>query len=649
MKAVVGTINIRMYPMTYFKSIKKIEQGGKCMNFSLVIVTFAAFLTPMLLARFHISFIPTTVAEIFVGILLGKSGFNIVENNAVLSTISTLGVVLLLFLSGMEIDFSLFKKPDTSTPLAARQAENTSKETPLKVASLAYGLTVVGSVLLAVLFCVSGFFSDVQLASILFSTVALGIVIPVLKENELLGRTYGQTLLLFAVLGEVVPLLGLTIYSSLKSGNISTLWFTSLIFLVAVLLLLRFRNFFTVFKKYTKSTTQLDVRLAFVVIITLVVLAETVGAENVLGAFLAGIVIKLLEPEKETEEKLDAIGYGYFIPFFFILTGVKLDLVAMFSSAETLVLIPLFLIAFLLAKLPAYFIFRRLFTTSNALSGVFLSQTTLTLILPALNVAENLNVIDQQQSGAFLLSGILTCLIGPLLFKYFYKSHEEVQKKIEVHFIGVGLMAISAMQELSSTHYSKAIYTNDQYQYDTYHNKAQLSLLESLDSQHLIFNRVFDTDVLVLAHQEANINFDLALKAKEYGVPRVIVRLDVRDPKERLQMEENLAQAEVEFFSMFDVNVGMLRSAIEAPAFFNVLTSTQFRLNEVTVTNAKYEEKMISQLPEVNEVIISRIFRNHEPIIPHGTTRLELGDHLIMSGSNEAVEHLRNLLEANNE
>ena len=263
------------------------------MNFSLVIVTFAAFLTPMLLARFHISFIPTTVAEIFVGILLGKSGFNIVETNAVLSTISTLGVVLLLFLSGMEIDFSLFKKPDTSTPLAARQAENTSKETPLKVAGLAYGTTMVGSVLLAVLFRVSGFFSDVELASILFSTVALGIVISVLKENELLGRVYGQTLLLFAVLGEVVPLLALTIYSALKSGDSSTLWLTSLIFLAAVLLLLRFRHFFTVFKKYTKPTTQLDVRLAFVVIITLVVLAETVGAENVLGAFLAGIVIKL--------------------------------------------------------------------------------------------------------------------------------------------------------------------------------------------------------------------------------------------------------------------------------------------------------------------------------------------------------------------
>jgi len=624
-------------------------QGGELMNFSLVIVTFAAFLTPMLLARFQITFIPTTVAEIFVGILLGKSGFNIIESNAELSTISTLGVVLLLFLSGMEIDFSLFKKPDTSTPLAARQAENTTKETPLKVASLAYGGTVACSVLLAGLFRFFGFFSDVQLAAILFSTVALGIVISILKENELLGKAYGQTLLLFAVLGEIFPLLGLTIYSALKSGDSSTLWLTSVIFLVAVLLLLRFRNFFTVFKKYTKATTQLDIRLAFVVIITLVVLAETVGAENVLGAFLAGIVIKLLEPERETEEKLDAIGYGFFIPFFFILTGVNLDLSSMFSSSETLVLIPLFLAAFLLAKIPAYFIFRRLFTPYNALSGVFLSETTITLVLPALSVAQKLNAINSQQSGAFILAGILTCLLGPLLFKYFYKPHEEVQPKTDVHIVGVGLISISAIQELSSDHFNKAIYTNSQYQYDTYHNKAKVFLLETLESESLILNKVFDTDVLVLAHKEPDINYDIALKAKEYGVPRVILRLDVRDPRKRMKMEEDLKTSGIEFYSMFDVNVGMLRSAIESPTVFDLLTTTEFRLNEITVTNAKYVNMMISQLPEVTQVIISRIFREHEPVIPHGTTRLELGDHLILSGSNESVEYLRTLLEINNE
>ncbi|MDN6641520.1 MAG: cation:proton antiporter [Tetragenococcus sp.] len=385
------------------------------------------------------------------------------------------------------------------------------------------------------------------------------------------------------------------------------------------------------------------------VIITLVVLAETVGAENVLGAFLAGIVIKLLEPEKETEEKLDAIGYGFFIPFFFILTGVKLDLSSMFSSSETLILIPLFLTAFLLAKLPAYFIFRKLFTPSNALGGVFLSETTITLVLPALNVAEKLDVINSQQSGAFILSGILTCLLGPLLFKYFYKPHEESQKKTEVHIIGVGLMSISAIQELPSEHYSKAIYTNSKHQYDTYHNKEAMSLLETLDSENLINNKVFDTDILVLAHQEADVNYDLALKAKAYGVPRVVLRLDVRDPKKRTTMEEDLKRHSIEFFSMFDVNVGMLRNAIESPAIFDLLTATDFRLNEITVTNANYGDMMISQLPEVTQVIISRIFRQHEPIIPHGSTRLELGDHLLLSGSNETVEYLRTLLEINNE
>lgn len=619
------------------------------MNFSLVIVTFAAFLTPMFLARFHLTFIPTTVAEIFVGILLGKSGLNIIETNAVLSTISTLGVVLLLFLSGMEIDFSLFKKPDVSTPLAARQAENATKQTPLKVASLAYGGTIASSVLLAGLFRFLGFFSDVQLAAILFSTVALGVVLSVLKENESLGKAYGQTLLLFAVLGEVFPLLGLTIYSSLKSGDSSTLWLISVIFLVAVLLLLRFRNFFTVFKKYTKATTQLDIRLAFVVVITLVVLAETVGAENALGAFLAGIVIKLLEPEKKTEEKLDAIGYGFFIPFFFILTGVNLDLSSIFSSSETLILIPLFLVAFLLAKLLAYFIFRRLFTPSNALSGVFLSEMTITLILPALSVAQQLDVINQRQSGAFILAGILSCLLGPLLFKYFYKPHEEPQSKTEVHIIGVGLISVSAVQELSSEHFNKFIYTNSKYQYDTYHNKTDMTFLETLNHENLITNNVFDTDILVLAHKEASINYNIALKAKEYGVPRVILRLDVRDPRKRMEMEEELKIHGVEFFSMFDVNVGMLRNAIESPAAFDLLTKTEFRLNEITVTNAKYVDMVISQLPEVTQVIISRIFREHEPIIPHGTTRLELGDHLILSGSNESVEYLRTLLEINNE
>ena len=109
------------------------------------------------------------------------------------------------------------------------------------------------------------------------------------------------------------------------------------------------------------------------VIIALVLTATGVGAENIFGAFVAGIVVKLLEPVKSTQRHLDAVGYGFLIPFFFILTGVKLDIPALMQSPTTLILIPLFFIAYVVAKLPAYFGFVRRFSKRNAAAASFLS------------------------------------------------------------------------------------------------------------------------------------------------------------------------------------------------------------------------------------------------------------------------------------
>ena len=116
-------------------------------------------------------------------------------------------------------------------------------------------------------------------------------------------------------------MIALTAYSSIYAGKGASLWLITLLFIAAAFLFNRFRHFFSFFDKINKSTTQIDMRLAFFVIIALVLVAETVGAENILGAFVAGIVLKLLEPAEETEHRLDAIGYGFFTPFFFILQG----------------------------------------------------------------------------------------------------------------------------------------------------------------------------------------------------------------------------------------------------------------------------------------------------------------------------------------
>lgn len=617
------------------------------MTYSLIIVVLTAFAVPMLLSRFKMSLLPTSVAEIIVGIILGKSCLNVVQIDGLLNELSTLGVIMLIFLSGMEIDFSIFKKNIATTPLEKKkEAEKQKQVSPVLTAIVAYGLSLLTSFGLALLFKWMGLFSDIWLATILFSTIALGLVISLLKEKELLSKPFGQTVLLIAVLGEVIPMLALTIYSAMYSGKGAGVLWISLVFIVGALLFKHFRSFFSFFDKITKSTTQLDVRLGIFIIVTLVILAEGVGAENILGAFVAGIVMKLLEPKHESQLKFDAIGYGFLIPIFFILTGVKLDIPAMMTSPKILVLIIFIFIAYVVAKLPAFFGLHLRFRKTNSFAGAILSGTTITLVLAALEVAENLNAITEQQYGAFLLAALVTCIICPLVFNKTYKASYEAMPATKVHMLGVSLVTVSAAKQLSDDWYDVQMYTAFPKSYSTYNSEADITLLETLSAPELIEQGVFDTDILVLGDIEDQMNYDLAVAAKEYGVERVVMRFEDRhSTDERLQKLDELG---VEYFSSFEVNVGSLRSLIESPSTLGLITSSDSHLYEVTVKNATYDGYEVKDLPMIERITISRIFRNHQPIAPHGSTRIRLEDHIIFSGSRNDVKIIKEKLESSN-
>lgn len=611
------------------------------MSVSVLIVTLVAFVTPMVLQRFKISVLPTAVAEVLVGIVIGKSGFDLVQTEGVLSFLSNYGVIFLLFLSGMEIDFSLFKKNNGPlTPLARKKAANAPSTSPVQVAVVAYGGSLLMALALALLFKFSGLFSNFALAAILFSTVALGVVIAVLKENELLNKPLGQALLLIAVLGEIVPLLCLTVYSSFVSGKGESAWLIFLLFIVGALIFKRFRSFFTSLDEINKSTTQIDIRLALLVITTLVVLAESVGAEDILGAFIAGIVIKLLQPAHSTQEKLDAIGYGIFIPFFFILTGAKIDIPGLLGSPKTLILIPLFFAAYVLAKVPAYFGLRQRFKRINALAGAMLSQTTITLVLATLTVAQNLKVITSEQSGAFILAAVVSCILGPLVFNKLHKPEPEDLKKTKVTIIGVNLVTINTAEQLNEDWYDIQMYTNWKKNYKTYDYRDNVHLVDSLEPKDLIKEQIFDTDILVLGHSDVDINYSLALAAKEYGVERVLTRIQNSDPTSMAEMDKRLSDAGVEFFTTFATTVGMMRAIIESPSTLDLITGDS-RLYEVVVRNSKFAGLELRKLPFIKEITVSRIFRHHKAIPVNGNTQIQVGDHLLFSANKYVVNDIR--------
>lgn len=602
---------------------------------SMLIIMLAALIIPIAMARFKVSSVPTAVAEIVAGILLGKSAFNIVQETSSLTLLSSLGVIILMFLSGMEINFDLFKK--------APGQKKRDPKSPVSIAVLSFTAVIITAFILGVILYFMGLFSDILLATILFSTIALGVVIATLKEKEILGRPMGQTILLTAVLGEVIPMLTLTFYASIYGHNAGRLWLIVLLFLAAIILLRRFRQPYVWFNNVSKATTQLDIRLAFFLIFTLVTVAESVGAENILGAFLAGMVMKLLEPSEATQEKLTSIGYGFFIPIFFIMTGVRLDLKSLFANKTALALIPILVACFIIAKLPTTLIYRRRFNARNSFAGGFLTVTTITLVLPSLQVAKNLHAITSTQSDAFILAAVIVCVLAPIVFNSTYKLNKEDLVKERVVIVGANTLTIPVAQQLSHNWYVVRMLTDNQDNYKTFNSEVNdLKYIEEIDEQALDAGKYFDTDVMVLGFRNDNKNYQMAVLAKKHGVKRVIA--SVQNPKVSTDHIDELNRLGVEIFNSFVVQNSVLRSLIESPSVFEMLMSAHSGLFEVTIHNQRYVGIELRSLPFIDQITVSRIYRKHKPISPSGDTVLEYGDHILYTGPYEIVNEVRQRL-----
>ena len=602
---------------------------------SLFLVVLFALVVPILMARLRVNAVPTAVAEIIIGIVLGASGFNLVRPTHDLSFLSNLGVILLLFLSGMEINFDLLK-PGQKTKRKKGQIA------PLKVALNAFlGVTIL-SICLALLLKVLGLFGDVMLATIIFMTVALGVVIATLKEKDILNRPIGQTILLTAVLGEVIPLMLLTVYAAINGGNTKQLWLIILLFGVAILLLWRFKQPYLWFVKVTKSTTQLDVRLAFFLIFALVTVAERVGVENILGAFLAGIVMKLLEPSQETADKLTSIGYGFFIPIFFIMTGVKLNLRSLLAHPKSLILLPILILFLFLAKVPVALVYAQKFGSRNGIAGGFLTATTITIVLPTLAVARKLNVITRLQSDVFILAAVIVCILCPILFNAIFELKAEDRIKEKVVILGTNALTVPVMLDLHDNWYSVKMYTTSNEHYHIYKSRVpQLKLLSQLDSASLAQSGAFTGNIFVAAMRSDDTNLRLGQLAQEQGdFKRIIIcqkRADIARVKE-------LRKSGMEVFDLSNITAALLRALIESPALYSVLSDTRNAVYSVVVRNTQYSGRQLMDWDVAHDITVSRIRRGQEWLVPHGHTVIELGDELIFTAKYQAADRMRQVI-----
>ena len=606
---------------------------------SLVIVILAAFLTPILLHRLKMNFMPVVVAEIIVGLVIGKSGFDIVSQDTWLETLSMLGFIFLMFLSGLEIDFSSFAGGKKKEKLpSGKDAPNT-----FMVSSIIFSGIFVLSLLLSYFFVWFGLIDNAFLMTLIISTISLGVVVPTLKDAQIMKTNIGQIILLVAVIADLVTMVLLAVFASIYGDGDSNTWLLLILFGAGVLLYFIGKTFKnrSFIETMSKGTIQFDMRAIFTLIMVLVAISETIGAESILGAFLAGVLVSLLSPNKEMVHKLDSFGYGFLIPIFFVMVGVELDIWALFEDPNILLLIPLLLIALLISKIIPILYLKRWYDMKTTLASGFLLTSTLSLVIAAATVGERMEIITSEVSGALILVAVITSIVTPIFFKKLFPKHETVHTKIKVAFIGANQLSLPVTRELNPDLYETTIFHTQQDKIDKQIAESLFEIkeindfrVETLKEQH-----AFDVDLIVVATGDEERNVDISLFAKEEQVNRIIA--SVASPELDAKLKEN----DIDVFSTLLSTKTMLRALIEAPGVMKILTNQETMLYQINFNNAKYDQMLLRNFPFTGDVIIVRIFRGKDSIVPHGDTDLKLGDRLIVTGSREYVNELKQELE----
>ena len=375
----------------------------------LLIVAVVAFAAPLLLGLTPARRLPAIVLEIVAGIIIGPSVLGWVRVDLPISILSVLGLAFLLFLAGLEVELERVRGR-----LLVFVGSGFLLSFGLALL-VGYGLYLAGQVE-----------SPLLIAIILVAT-GLGIVIPVLKDAGESASDFGQLVIAGAMFAEFGSIILLTLFLSREATSTATklvlLGGFALLaagFAFVILRLERSKRIAAVLLRLQDTTAQIRVRGAFMLLVAFVALASVLGLETILGAFVAGVILRLIDGDQmmthpQFRLKLEAIGFGVFIPVFFVTSGILFDLPALFSSPATLLRVPVFLVALLLVRGVPALLYRPLVGSRRSIVAGLLQATSLSFIVAASQIGLELGLITKATGAALIAAGLLSVLIFPII------------------------------------------------------------------------------------------------------------------------------------------------------------------------------------------------------------------------------------------
>ena len=372
-------------------------------------VAVIAFVAPLLLGLLPWLRVPAVVLEIVVGIVVGPSVLGWIRVDLPIEVLSTLGLAFLLFLAGLEINFDQLR----GRPLMLSAAGLVFSFVLALVAG--YATQAVGLV-----------HSPLFLAIVLVAT-SLGLVLPVLNDAGLAVTRFGQLVIASASLADFGAVILLSLFFSREARSP----FATAALLVGFVLTIglagitlaraeRFSVLSILLRRLQDTTDQIRVRGAVLLLLAFAALAGPFGIELLLAAFMAGSVISLIDRDGQMthphfHSKLQAVGYGFLIPVFFVSSGLQFDLRSLLASPAGLVKIPVFLAALLIVRaLPAVLYVRDFGGRRAAVAGL-LQATSLPFIVAATQIGLSLSLIQRSTAAALVAAGLLSVVAFPAL------------------------------------------------------------------------------------------------------------------------------------------------------------------------------------------------------------------------------------------
>jgi Kef-type K+ transport system membrane component KefB len=376
----------------------------------LVAVALVAALAPLVVAALPGPRIPQVVVFLLGGVLIGPHVLGLAETSSI-QLLANIGLGFLFLLAGYELDPALLR------------------QRPGKLAILGWVISAVLAVGVAAGLAAAGYIRDYVPVGLALTTTALGTLLPILRDNDMLGGQFGRYVFAAGAVGELFPILIIAIFLT-QGRHFVALASVALVGVLALVLsalpwLARSSAVRRIIREGQDATGQTTLRWAVVLLFVLLAIASRFGLDVVLGAMLAGMVLRAWTRRFRMdtaglERKFDAVGYGVFIPIFFVSSGMTLDLKAI--SQDPLRLLIFFVLLLVVRGLPSLLVYRRALGARQRLEMTFITATTLPLLIALAEIGERDGIMLPATAAALVGAGVLAVLVYPLIAVTLHRS-----------------------------------------------------------------------------------------------------------------------------------------------------------------------------------------------------------------------------------